>query len=435
MSTVTASAGRGELPWLLRQLGVVLFVAYCLFNIANVLYIRAPLTFIGLLLIGIASVFLLQRLALLLTRGWVVAPTELYAYFLMSLLMAVVFTQQAFLDSHQDINGADTLQMIHAATVVAIVWMLIGGAVSMFNFKESFLLAILLAGTLLAMFLINAQDGFSVTYGEIKEEVGVDGINHLTLEKFVVPILALAYAFSPRARLLVVLMAFVTLFLMSGRTAFISFLIAVLLMSLQGRALRNFVMIFVAVVVIGLSVRIGLESGFIDTDNRAVREMVFMDGLEEDNSFAGRRELLLGGLEDLPEQFLFGNYPLTVQRFGEFGNYIHNILSAWQMYGFFVMVAILTGLGICIRRARVALRADPSPTTIFGAFMLIYVVIGALLAKSVLWVPMWLMLGFWLLRPNHSAGKRPARRRRRRRLSSSSGAPPRRMGPAMQARV
>ena len=281
---------------------------------------------------------------------------------------------------------------------------------------------------MLAMFLGNAQDGFEVTYYEIKQEVGTSNISHLTLEKFVLPVLALAYALSSKARLIVVLMGFVTLFLMSGRTAFAAFLLTFVIMSVQGRVVRNLLIIGAAVLAIGLSVRLGLESGFIDTENRAVRQMVFMDGVEADSSFQGRSALLMSGLQDLPAQFLYGDFTLTVKRIGYFGGYIHSILSAWQMYGFFVLVAIVTGLAICVVRARAAMRDDPSPATLFGTFMLVYVVICAIVAKSALWVPMWFVLGFWLLRPAERRHARPARPRRRRRSGrrapvSGTGAP------------
>ena len=423
--------GRGDMPLLLRQLGVVLFVGYCLFNVANVLYLRANLTYVGLLLAGIGGVFILQRLALLYARGAVATRSEVFGYFLMLLLMMIVLVQQSVLTTNIDFDGVNTLRVIHAATTVSIVWMLIGGAVSMFRLRESFVLAVLLAGALLMMFLVNAQDGFSVTYREIKDDVGTTNVSHITLEKFVVPTLALAYALSSRARLPVVLMAFVTLFLMSGRTSFAAFLLAFLVMSLQGRALRNFSMIVVAVLLIGVSVRLGLESGFIDTENKAVRQMVFMDGLEGDNSFVGRRELLLGGLKDLPAQFLFGDFTLTVERFGKFGTYIHNLLSAWQMYGFFALSAIVAALVVCVVRARAAMRRDPSPATVFGTFMLVYVIIGAIVAKSALWSPLWFVLGFWLLRPNEqTTTRRPARRKRRVRRAGDTGGVPVRVGGA-----
>ena len=137
----TAPLDRPEMWGPLREGGVILFAAYCLFNVANVLYLRSNLPLIGLALAGMGGLYLLQRLALLRSRGWVSTRSEIFGYLLMLLVFMVVLLQQSLLTDYTDYNGVRTLQVIHSATTVAIVWMLIGGAVSMSRMRESFLLS------------------------------------------------------------------------------------------------------------------------------------------------------------------------------------------------------------------------------------------------------------------------------------------------------
>jgi len=402
-----------ELPRLLRQAGLILLLSYCLFSIYNVLYLREVLDFIGLLLLGMAGVYALQRLALMSARGLKVSRSECYAVALIGILGVSIVAQQAFLTTYVDPEGTDTLGYVRTIAKLAVIWVLIGGALSMFELPESSFWAIALSLVILMLFLPSFTEDAAVGYAEIRDETGLTGLSHLILEPFVIVPLTLAYALSVRTRLVVVLVSFGVLFMMSGRTAMVSFMLTVFIMSLQGRAIRNLLVLGVAGIVIFGGARYVVEAGLVDTDSRAIREMLFIGGIEEDDSFLGRKELLAQGIKDLPGQFLYGNFTLTTEHHGYFGAYIHNLLSAWQMFGFFVFAAIIVGLTICAGRARAAMTSAPTPSIVFGTFLLVYVIINVTVAKSILWSVMWLVLGFWLLRPGASSGTRRRRRRRR----------------------
>ena len=411
-------AGRTALPWSIRQLGLALLCAYCFFNVANVLLLRAEFGFIGPSLVLMAGVYMLQRLMLFRARGGVLSTGEVLAALLLIFLLGSVMAQNIFLTTYVGVDGVDTLDFVITVTILSTIWMMMGGAASMFDARESSFAALAIGGALLAMFLtgVDLGEDAAVAYGDVRLESGMTGISHLTLEKFVVVPLALAYAMSRRTRFVVLLIGFVVLFLMSGRTAFAAFFLTAVLVNLRGQMVRNLLMLSLAAIVILLGARFAVESGLVNTESQAVREMLFLDGVEEDNSFQGRKELLRYGLGDLYQQFLFGDFTLSTRRVNAFGGYIHNLLSAWQVYGFFVFAAICVCLLYCANRARLAFRESAStPRVVFGVFMLVYVLINVIIAKSVFWNLLWFMLGYWLLMP---LSGNLARRRKKRRSES-----------------
>ena len=57
------------------------------------------------------------------------------------------------------------------------------------------------------------------------------------------------------------------------------------------------------------------------------------------------------------------------------------------------------------------LRISNKPIDIFGALMLMYVILSSVLSKYVGWNMLWFMLGFWMLR--NSQMKRRARKKKK----------------------
>jgi hypothetical protein len=131
---------------------------------------------------------------------------------------------------------------------------------------------------------------------------------------------------------------------MGGRTALFVFVATFVLISLGRNALRNLLLLGVAGLVIFLGARYLVDANIVDVQSVQVREILFLDGVYADSSFNARITLLKDSFADLSDQFLIGNFTLTTERQGYFGGYAHNLLSAWQFYGFFVFLALILAL-------------------------------------------------------------------------------------------
>ena len=164
---------------------------------------------------------------------------------------------------------------------------------------------------------------------------------------------------------------------------------------------------------------VGVNNGYIDPESRAVKEILFLDGVENDGSFQARAALFRESLPLLADQFWIGNYALVAEVQGGFAGYSHNLLSAWQFYGFYVFVAIILSLIYSLRRAVKQVKISARPVNIFGVFMLVYVTISVIISKYVGWNLLWFTLGFWFCKmPMDLKRNRKKNRKRKRRKRS-----------------
>ena len=234
-------------------------------------------------------------------------------------------------------------------------------------------------------------------------------------------LLVFAYAMSSRIKPFTLVLGCIALFFMGGRTALFVFALTGILMTFKGNILRNTI---VSVLLVLSCVGIfwySVLSGLIDLEAKAVREILFLDGLDEDESYQGRINLLLGNMSLLADQFWIGNFGLVSQRQGGVSGYVHNILSAWQFYGFFIFAILIFCLYYCLRRMVSTLKHSDLPADVFGSFLLIYVLISVVVSKYVGWHLLWFVLGFWLMKASRDLSsaktktKRKSRRRRKER--------------------
>jgi len=206
---------------------------------------------------------------------------------------------------------------------------------------------------------------------------------------------------------------------MGGRTALATFAVTGLALSLRGNMTRNLILFSIVGIISFSFLRYTIDTGVIDVESQAIRDILFLDGFGEDASFNARVQLYNEALPHL-------------QATGYFGTYIHNLLSAWQFFGFFVFLGIALALLYCLHRAMTTLKHNPTTTDVFGAFMVIYVIISMIVGKSVMYNLLWFVLGFWMLKPALLAGKSSAKRMRKRRRRRTQG---REQGPGMPPRT
>ena len=403
----------------MKTIGLVLVALYAIFNTLNILYLYQPVSSVNML-VGAAFVYLLIRLLAMFSDRRSITQNELFAILVLFLLCCTVLAQNIWHEAHIDENGVNSLSNITTITKVSVMWFFVGGACAQATIKESKALALLLSIGVAGAMVGAIDETLTVPFREIAELSGVEKLSHLALEKYLILLLVLAYAFSSQLRFLTVALGVLALFLNGGRTALFVFLFTFILLNLRGNLFRN--VIAFSLLSLGLVVAffIGVNNGFIDLQSKVIVDILFLEGLESDGSFQGRVTLLKDSLPLLADQFWIGNYALVSSQQGTFAGYAHNLLSAWQFYGFFVFCALVISLIYCLRRVVYSLKYSSEPIAVFGSFLFIYVLISVILSKNVAWHLLWFAFGFWFLKAPLYISKAQTSRRRKRRKKVSS---------------
>ena len=397
---------------LLPQFGLVIMFSYALFNLYNILLLRLDLSFTTVWLLSAGIVYFIQRIHRFAQNGQGATQSELTGLILVALSFAAIALQYLNLREFVGESGVMALRNMRTEWALSMLWLFAGGAVATFNVKESPTIALIVLALTGLAFLSGLDDQMMVSYREVIEVGVVEEINHLYLEKHVVFLLILAYCLSPRTKWLVAIAGILLLYSTGGRTSLFVFTACVVWINVGKRSLGNLFVLGIIGILVFFSLRYAVVNQFIDIDNARVSSMLFIGGVEEDNSYQARVQLLKMNLQFLDDQFMYGDPTIFPQKLRESGTYIHNILSVWQFYGFFVFACVALILLFSLRRMFVLKSVTPTPKIIFGSFLLMYVTLGVLLAKSATWDLLWFALGFWTLLPVTKI-----KRRRRRQLS------------------
>lgn len=384
---------------LLPQFGIVIMFGYALFNLYNILLLRIDFPYTIVWLLSASAVYFIYRIHQMLQTNKGLTRSELTGYILIGLSFASLALQYLNLQEYAGEDGVFMLQNLRTDWTLSMLWLFAGGAAAMWNAKESPTRAIVVLVLTGLAFVNGLDEQMMVSYYDVKELGVVERVSHLSMEKHVIFLLILAYSLSPKTKWLVVLTGMAMLFTMGGRTSLVVFATCVIGMNIGRRSLKNFAILGILGWVLFFSLRYSIENQIINIDHPQVNDMLFLDGLEEDSSFIARQLLFETSLQYLDDQFLFGDPTIISEIFGTQGGYIHNILSVWQFYGFFVFACVVLILFFSLRRMVVLKTINPTPKIIFGSFFLMYVSISVILAKSVGWDLLWFMLGFWTLLP------------------------------------
>lgn len=401
----------------LRSVGLYSLLSYAAYNAMNILYLYKGYSTIWVLL-GIASTYVVLRALQLLQGKNRIHQGEKVAYLLVFIVVCVSILQNIFHEPFIGGDGVEIVDNVTTVTLVSLLWLFIGGATSQFKVGNSDIVALILCATTALAMYFATDESLTIPFAKIEELSGVEGVSHLTLERHIVLLLIFAYAISLRTRIVCVAIGVIALFFMGGRTSLFVFAVAAMIMNIRGDLFKNIMVTALVSLVLVVLFQFGMSQGIIDTESSAIREILFLDGVEEDNSFAARVELYQLSLPLLADQLWIGNFSLSAARAGGAAGYIHNILSAWQFYGIFVFLFIIFCLIYASRRMVLTLRRTDGPAEVFGAFCLVYVVLSAVLSKYVGYNLLWFVLGFWLLRPTAAVEQRQRRKTRRRRVRS-----------------
>ena len=97
-----------------------------------------------------------------------------------------------------------------------------------------------------------------------------------------------------------------------------------------------------------------------------------------------------------PEQLWIGDPTILATEMGSVGAYIHNLLSVWQVFGFFVFLALVVAIFIALFRMFKILRSvSNNPLFDSAALLLIYSVLSVLTTKNGGFWCLWFAVGLW----------------------------------------
>jgi len=379
---------------------LLVLVAISFYSIVSVLYLRSlGGVLIPALLLGVFFYVSVKFAEMQIQPGWVLHLPHWLVIGMIVLPGIALLGQLTFNLMATDLDGKDTFQFAISFWVVGVFWFLVGAATATAELKSSNYYAIGIVVVLFSIVLIGSEGAFVIHYGNLSR--GLDGIHftHLNTSDYAVFILALAYGLaSTVVRYLVVLGAVSVLFALGGRSALLSFAAAVVIhqtfYALRSAESR----IWGCVVLVGALLAFFVLLSAVDVLDLAGKDLLFSQGYKSDSSVAARIEFVELAISDLGRQALFGDPSLFVKRFSTIGAYMHNLLSAWQFYGFvFFMVVVVALLGALRLAYKLRKVWNDCLSSAFG-LLIVYVLISVIVGRSVTFYLLWLVLGFWLER-------------------------------------
>ena len=317
-----------------------------------------------------------------------------FQYFLLfvGLCSLSVLAQNFFINDVRDADGRSVHIFTSSTLLVGCLWAVAGAGVSNFMAERNLYTPLVLIGLCDLIVLPTLDGGFLISYYDLAES-GTEGVNHLLIAELIVLLSFYCFAFSGYwFRSFVIANAALLLFAAGGRSTLYFGLLVMLAAVLRTGSKVSGVLIVGSVI---LSLVVAFFFVGIDSGDTLVARMLFSDGLSKDDSFSGRDEVLRSSLSNLPEQFLFGDPTLFVSQFGTIGSYVHNIISAWQFFGFFPFALLVYILIFNARKiAKLDLRTA-DPVTIFGVLCFSYATLGVIFSKFIGFPALWFSLGFW----------------------------------------
>lgn len=202
-------------------------------------------------------------------------------------------------------------------------------------------------------------------------------------------LLACAVVDSPRQRAVIFAVSVVCLLLIGTRTALYALVIVmpvVFRLSWIRTALAIAAVAFVAM---------SLSLWLAETEGLASRMLVSVV-TGEDSSLNSRADQFAAGRNALFDHWLLGDYAGQVRDFGDFGAYLHNILSYWRQFGLFAFMLIIALWG---RAALLAWRffhndeAWTNPDVRFFVFISAFYGVELLTSRSYGYSLPWVVLG------------------------------------------
>ena len=312
-------------------------------------------------------------------------------------LIVILMLQRLLLPERFDIFGRSSVGFSAYVGTYALTWGLIGLFVGNVNVQRSERFAVALMAIVAFLVLRNAASGY-VNFSDLREQTGIDSLSHLWVSENIVMIFFLSYALARSywVKLLLFVVVALCLVAMLGRSSLFFSIVAVALFELvfgSARHVSQRVFGALGVALLFMLIMIGVQ---IYSSDDAFDRVFLKGGLGSDASFTERMHFMKIGLQYLDAQLWIGGPNILAEQFGHLGAYIHNLLSAWQFFGFpFFLILCLALLSSIFRMFSFMRNLERSVVTDFAALLLIYATVCVIFTKTSFYWGFWLALGLW----------------------------------------
>lgn len=374
-------------------IALLLVLLYAYLTVMHILYLKKPAAGVALMLLLAGSGFVMSVLNRIPAR-WTL-ESKLALVVLITIVLAVAFQHLIYFD-RIDARGVSAHGFGRSIVVMLVLWFLSGAAVSRIEFFGSNVLAVFLLLPLFALVVPLLNDSLIISYDLLAED-GFAGANHLLVVEMVLLIGFFAYSLATGRVRWIILFAVVALaYAGGGRTGF--YLGVFVLFAAQfvtGSRVDRYIAVLAGVL---LLIGGGVLSSVIESDG--FNRMFMSSGALADDSMAARLVLLQRGVVGLSDQAAIGGFASIVEANRGVGTYIHNLLSAWQFFGFinFLLITILVFRVLLEVHKSFKEKREVSVADRFGLVCLAYGVLGVLVSKHAGFSFFWFAMGFWVWR-------------------------------------
>jgi hypothetical protein len=320
-------------------------------------------------------------------------------------MISVIF-QNIILEDQFDIYGKSALDYTRFIFTYGLTWFIIGLILGSFDKEINPLFPFMAAIFVLYAFYDNTSN-WMLDYKLLREATGINQLSHLWLAQHVIIIFYLCYAVVRSLILRVIIFSVMVcvLFVAGGRSSLFLGIISVIFFELainKGFSFRSRITL-ISVFLLGavtfityVLITVGIEQ---------FEKRLVLHGLQADGSWQEREHALDVGLSHLHDQILIGDPTLIAEYLGSMGLYIHNLLSAWQFFGFpFFVASVLVFVVGFKKMYKLRMACFDSPMFTFKSLLLIYVATSMLITNFVGFNGFWLVMGLWLATPTRNVG-------------------------------
>lgn len=325
---------------------------------------------------------------------------ELKFFFPFILMLISILLYYTFSEILWDTNNINSLSYIFDIFLNGLVWFFIGCALYFFDFSnKKIFFPLIISLILFFSIVVNMNGGFFIDYYTLRQSIQDNSISHLHFGNFFVLIIIISFLLAKKNfKLPIFFLGLMALFGVGGRSNFYIFLftiILILLFFLKKIIIKNSKKIFIIsflfiLIVCSMDTNIG-----VDTIGRMA---ISKDTMDEDDSYLARIDFLNFAISKLGSNFLYGDPNILIKKYGYINSYAHNLLSAWQFFGFFTFLSITLLLIYSFFRISLALFENRSyfynENFMLGFFILIYMTFSLILTKGVSFTFLWLGFGY-----------------------------------------
>jgi len=388
----------------------------------GVLYFKSPYETYFQYLAAVASVlYFIGRLAFSVYYRVTLTTNEMIAYiFVFATAFALVGQYTQGMDV-LDQDNISSFSYTSALWFFNVSYFFAAGACTRVDFKKSNIIAIAMVALVVYPLWTALEEGeLFLDYYKMRIATGNDNFSHLYIAEWCVFFFIGAYGFAkPLLRPFIIIIAFVCLFSLSGRSSTIFTTAALLIFSVISLG-RKTILLFIGIAIITAIayVYLPVEDVLFEADKKELEEMLF-SGDELDDSFEARGEIFWFSIKHLPKAALFGDPTFLALEAKRMGSYIHNLLSMWQFFGVvpFVLMVVMLYKSLWIMKRRIS-EGNLSVMEEIACILLIYATISVIASKSVSFYWLWFAAGYWMLRysvESHAGDGEPVFKPRRKR--------------------